>query len=348
MDTAIQSLVKFCTDTNVSAGDPKDQSLLKTLICNTQFVDRPALFAELFGADSYINWDVIANMEKRVQSRNKRDRASTNAVGSISTWHTLLSFVHGHRPAFLAQTAAAKMAYRPFYLVHEAIATELRNSPYAQADAAGGRKVDLSISVRIFFIINLIGIQPTSAIESVLGRLLDRPVRAESQAILIQLACEKFTQQQYSAAIAWLVTTGIVVVDSAALCDEIFFHRKRDSSAKDMMKMYTIQVQKSGRPSLFQIAKNAQSKTGKFAHSIEGDTYDNYYTFTGFTYRMRFPSSLSTYMQQRAYWLASQREFFQWRYVCPGHPFNHTSILPVVLNSLTTRSVTQLGTNHLS
>lgn len=119
MDTAIQSLVKFCTDINVSAGVPKDQSLLKTLVCNTQFVDRQALFSKLFGADSYVSWDVIANMEKRAQSRSKRGSSPANSVGSIATWHTLLSFVHGHRPVFLAQPATAKTAYRPFYLVHE-------------------------------------------------------------------------------------------------------------------------------------------------------------------------------------------------------------------------------------
>ena len=121
---------------------------------------------------------------------------------------------------------------------------------------------------------------------------------------MIQISSEKFTPKQFEDTIQWLVSSGIMTVDTETLGKEISFHKNR---GRDIMKMYTMQIQRSGRPSLFQIARNVQSQ------SKEGTTYDAYYTFDGFTSRMRFPNSMSTYMQQRAYWLVSQQDFFEWQ-----------------------------------
>lgn len=204
------------------------------------------------------------------------------------------------------QPSIAKMTYRPFYLVYDSVMNEFKGT---------GTVVDFSVIVRVFFVVNIIGIAPMAALENMLNRALNRPVKTEAQNIMIQISSEKFTPEQFANTIQWLVTSGIMTVDSPSLDKEISFHKQKDRTTSDIMKVYTMQIQKSGRPSLFQISQSRHSNMilAKDQQGSATSTYDGYYTFDGFTHRMRFPNSMSTYMQQRAYWLVSQQEFFKWQ-----------------------------------
>lgn len=299
MATAIQSLVHFCRDINVGVGKD-DQCLLKAIICNMQYIHRQALYAKLFGESSYANWEMIDNTQKRMQSRKKG-----NMLGNCITWFYLLSFIRANKQVLQTQAPSAKTVFRPFYLVHDAITNEFKRT---------GTVIDLSTIVQVFFVCNIVGILPVVAIETVLDKTLKRPVKSEAQNIMIQIASEKFTPEQYASTISWLVSSSLLFVNTQSLDTEVGFQKQISQNSKDIMKVYNIQVQKSGRPSLTSIARMAQKNNISLSASSPNTIgYNDYYKFQGFTYRMRFPNSLSIDMQKRAYWLSSQRESFGWR-----------------------------------
>lgn len=334
ISASIPPLVQFCSDTNVAVDD-EGQFLLKTIICNLQYVDRESLFARVFGKDSYINWEVVETKHKRAQSRKRG-----NPVGTSSTWCCYLSFLQGNRQAFQLKLHQARSANRPFYLVYDAVAGEFGNADGITTD------IILTASIWSFFMINIMGLTPMASLEMCLGFAMKRPVKQESQSVMIQVtldsipvqctaspecpwgvwlrhafdiappqvSSEKFTPQQYESTISWLISSGVVAIDRDRLSREVQFHRASVRDTEDIMRVHTIQVSSSGRPSLIKIAADARRSAPVKASQ---SSYDDYYTFDGFVRRMKFTSSISTRLQQQAYWLASQRESLRWRdYAC--------------------------------
>ena len=309
MASAIESIVHFCSDVNVGTG-PTSECLAKTLVANMQYVDRESLYVKLFGDTSYINWEAMANMQKRSTLKRKG-----NTLGDSVVWCHLLSFLHGDVTAFQGQLPSSKVAYRPFYLVYESIVAQFKGVVVEAGKPVVNNSM-LSLCVRAFFISNLIGIVPMAALEYLMCKHFDRGATAESTAIMIAVSSEKFAPEQYLSTIAWLMSSGIALVDTVGMDKEIQFLASRSQDVTDAMKVHTIQISKSGRPSLAAIIKSERLKRGGGGMSDTGHnslSYNTYFTFAGFTHRMRFPNSLSIYIQQRAYWLASQCEFFGWR-----------------------------------
>jgi hypothetical protein len=146
--------------------------------------------------------------------------------------------------------------------------------------------------------------------ENILSRTTKQPVKLQSQQIFIQIASEKFPPKQYEDTIIWMVQSNIIKVDLQNLMKEINLYKEALFKKANMMQMHALQMQKSHRPSLFKIAQ--ESRKGHIS-SLSSSSYEEYYTYQGFTYKMRFPNSLSTHVKQRAYWLASQPEHLRWR-----------------------------------
>jgi hypothetical protein len=312
--SAIGALVHFCEDINVGTDDA-DRPLLKVLVCNLQYIARQTLYAQLFGTDAYANWEVVDARRKRAQSRKKG-----NPLGGATTWYYLLRFATANRAAFQQQPNACKVAHRPFYVVYDAITSEFRN----EGGAAGG--VDLATIVRAFFIVNIFGITPLTALDNLLTRTLNRPVRSEAQNIMIQISSEKFTPEQYEATIRWLVESGVLGVDGERFGREVAFHRHKKKNATDAVKKHIAQVRRSARPSLIAIARKARGAgdgvtavdaalavPGGSGSAAGAGGYEKFYAYDMFLQRMRFTNSLSKHMQERAYWLASQTDGFGWK-----------------------------------
>ena len=390
MVSSIKSLLHFCSSMSLATKED-DQSLFKTLICNTQYVDREKLFASMFGEESYVDWGALAAAHKRSEARKKG-----NPVGDATVWNNLLSFISGDRKAlqkaqqqhvgsssWLASmisggsagggdssstsSSPPRVRYRSFYAVYDAIESTLGSKSGQNmgldADAM------LALSVRAFFILNLMGIVPITALEFMLSKVhvslsllyccvplgarerkreRDEPLKPirlffpspsvsclgcqatkktvtqQAQTIMISVSSEKFTPLQYADTIAWLHSSGVVLVDTVAMRDEILHISTRNKTTEETMKVYSMQVAKQGRPSLMTIAMTASNGRNRKAaemmrldadgsSSSSSSSYDTYFAFQGFKYKMRFPTSLSIHMQQQAYWLVSQRDSFGWR-----------------------------------
>lgn len=78
--------------------------------------------------------------------------------------------------------------------------------------------------------------------ENILNRTLKRPVKMESQNIMLQISAEKFTPEEYASTIEWLVKSKIVAVDHENLSKEIGFYEKRKEGTRDIMQVYNMQV----------------------------------------------------------------------------------------------------------
>lgn len=169
---------------------------------------------------------VVNSAQKRAQSRRMG-----NTVGTSATWCFLLSFLDADMPTFQSQTATTRAQHRAFYAVHDAMAdVSTRRSttltPHAQ----------LSTILQAFFIVNIVGITPIDALEALLSRALQRPVREDAQAIMIRISAERFTPEQHAGAIHWLITSRILRVRAPELLQEIAHHRARGDSRDDAMR----------------------------------------------------------------------------------------------------------------
>jgi hypothetical protein len=125
--------------------------LLKSIVCNLQYIDRTTTYIAIFGEDSYVNWEGVASMQKRASIKKRGNALS----GGSTVWCYLLQYVQGDHDLFLRQPASCKITFRPFYLVHDAIASCFSTMP---------KKDVLDISIQSFFIVNLIGIVPLDAL----------------------------------------------------------------------------------------------------------------------------------------------------------------------------------------
>lgn len=240
MVSSISSLLHFCASMSLATKED-DQSLLKTVVCNTQYVDRESLYASMFGKDAYVDWGALAAAHKRSESRKKG-----NPVGDATVWYNLLSYMSGNRKvlqklqqqhvgssSWLASmisgggndavssssssSSPPRIRYRPFFAVHDAIETTMGIKGGFQNDA----DAILTLSVRVFFILNLMGIVPITALDFLLSKSTKRSVTQQAQTILISVSSEKFTPHQYADTMLWLHSSGIVVVDSASMAKEI-------------------------------------------------------------------------------------------------------------------------------
>lgn len=242
MVSSISSLLHFCAAMSLATKED-DQSLLKTLVCNTQYVDRESLYASMFGKDAYVDWGALAAAHKRSESRKKG-----NPVGDATVWYNLLSYMSGNRKVMQkvlqqhsgsssswlasmisgtasnsADTSSSSSAspprvrYRPFFAVHDAIETTMGIKGGFQNDA----DTILTLSVRVFFVLNLMGIVPITALDFMLSKSTKRSATQQAQTILISVSSEKFTPHQYADTMLWLHSSGIVVVDSASMTKEI-------------------------------------------------------------------------------------------------------------------------------
>lgn len=323
---AIACLVKFCTDVNIGTIE-NSKYLLKSIVCNMQYIHKQDLYSKLFGADSYVNWELSETMIKRSMSKRK-----VNSIGGIGSWYYLMFYLQGKLDIFQQlsmQSPSSKNTYRPFYLIVEACNFEFKGT---------GVQIDFSIMVRLFFTIHLIGIQPVHAISTLLNPIVSKHMMQVSasyaQNMALRILEEKFTPQQYIDTVYWLVHHGVVVENFSVLQREVEYHFEKEKKNADMMKMKNIQVLKSSRPSLIDIAKNRKAKkfvgvlslktemgatsTSSSAANVaaalsnNNTTLDGYFTLDGFKEFMKFPSNFSPLMQQRAYWLASQC-CFDWK-----------------------------------
>lgn len=239
MVSSISSLLHFCASMSLATKED-DQSLLKTVVCNTQYVDRESLYASMFGKDAYVDWGALAAAHKRSESRKKG-----NPVGDATVWYNLLSYMSGNRKVlqklqqqhvgssswlasmisggasstdtFSSPSSPPRVRYRPFFAVHDAIEATMGIKGGFQNDA----DAILTLSVRVFFILNLMGIVPITALDFLLSKSTKRSVTQQAQTILISVSSEKFTPNQYADTMLWLHSSGIVVVDSASMAKEI-------------------------------------------------------------------------------------------------------------------------------
>ncbi len=198
---SVQALVHFCSSTSLGVG-ASDQSLLKSVVCNTQYVSRESLFKSMFGADSYVDWDALAAAHRRSEGRKKG-----NPVGDATIWCTLLGFVSGDRQALIktqqqqqhsggvASGLSIRTRYRPFFIVHQAVEAGIGKEDFGRGPLAADAV--LAISVRAFFILNLVGIVPMPALDLLLGTSIGKAVTQQAQSIMIQVLSEKFTPAQY-------------------------------------------------------------------------------------------------------------------------------------------------------
>jgi hypothetical protein len=319
---SIACLVKFCTDVNIGTL-PGTKYLLKSVVCNMQYIQKDVLYSQLFGSNSYVNWEISENILRR--SMNKR---RTNSIGGVNTWYYLLMYVGANSEAFQQQTNSTRTVYKPFYIVLDACKQEFVGTSIS---------IDLSTAVRIFLMIHLIGIQPVHAICAVLTPIvsthLNQVSASYAQNMALKILEEKFTPSQYIDTVTWLVNSGIMLENSVVLQREVDFQHEKQQKSSDFMKMQVMQASRTCRPSLISLAKtrnkqmcggrvgsinhqhnvSASSSSGgvceNTAVSNVGGNFDGYYTFEGFNQFMKFPSNFSPLMQKRAYWLASQWNF---------------------------------------
>lgn len=86
MASAIEALVHFCSDVNVGTRNESEQCLLKALVCNMQYIERRPLYAQAFGEDSYVNWEVHTRCTPCTHHMAPHDHLLFPSTGS--TQHT--------------------------------------------------------------------------------------------------------------------------------------------------------------------------------------------------------------------------------------------------------------------
>jgi hypothetical protein len=279
---AIASLVHFCTDINIGTA-AKSGYFMKAMICNLQYIHQQQLYERIFGDSSseggYVNWTTAENLHKRSMSKRK-----CNPIGGVAVWNNLFVFMAADLAKFREQPTSSKQLHRPFYHVYDACVREFESTAL---------KLEFVVVVRIFFMINLIGIQAVHAIPVILGgnnnnnnnnhnnnhnnslpgnhaqqQQLQHRIMMHAQNLTIQILGERFTPEQYADTMAWLIKTRIVAVHEDALQREVDFHKESERDQKDIMKVKVMEFCKTLRPSLIQIAKTRTTlKYGKAASS---------------------------------------------------------------------------------
>ena len=250
--------------------------LIKTIILSLKYIDRKALFNQLF-PDHYADWELLG-----------RAAPNSNPLGDAEPWLTLLSLLdwpnlsekdvgHAHPP-----------------LTH--IKATLKAS---SLDKPPG----LAMACRALIIQMVQGLQSMHAIEQLTSRALSRCTRDGTMRFLAALCDAKHTPEAYLSTLTLILSPGAVQVHSQALAHTLAIINAQREERKLSLRMRSMQLA-TLRPRLRDRLKNTLlTEHNKEQVDTRLGTWDSY---TGYCHLHRFPNNLSDRVKRQLYFLASQ------------------------------------------
>lgn len=269
----VANFVNFCRHT---AQKPRERdSVSRMLTVNLKSLDRRAAWAELHGAEAYIDWAYV-------------DAMTTNSMGDFGTCILMVSFLE-----FPEAEAHYKTAPPVAYLAQ------------FRADvAASGLALALPQVLRMVLLANTMGLVGYNVLEQYTSRVLDRPTRAQISELTARMSDYRYTATEYTASLAWVLREAVV---AEAFWHEVDMHFAQRESLEQAMRVKHLEVS-HGRPRLV----DRLAKAGNGPHSVAGKRGGSQVVGEGFdsldnwVARVRFPNTVSQRLKRRLYVIVAQ------------------------------------------
>lgn len=267
--------------------------LIKTIVLSLKYVDRRALYTELFPSH-YADWNLIETTLR-----------STNALGDTEPWLTLLNQIEwpslsdkdiDHTNPILSQIKSA-----------------LKSN---NIDQPGW-----TVACRILILQLIQGLQSMHAIELLTSRTLQRNTRDNTMKFLASLYDQKHLPTEYYSTLLFVLNTSHLVINTQALSQTLSILTAQREEHMVTMKLKNIQLV-SLRPRLRDRLKTSLL-TEQNKERVDGQlgTWDSY---TGYCHTHRFPNNLSDRVKRQLYFLSSQTT---WNWRAYVHKFiQHTDL----------------------
>ena len=254
--------------------------LLKLVVLSVKYVSKRALWQARFGED-YVDWDLVEAL------------TSKNILGGCPEWLGLLGFckwdeLHKHE----AQMRAPLLGLR----------RRMKECALDTGDSAGWTLV-----CKVFLVLLLQGVPSLHALEILTCGVFKRNTQAGCTMLLAKQAEHLYTPKEYEDTLLFVLEH--CEVDAAGLEQTRQLVQASTDDRKLSLKLSRMTVIQ-GRPRLKDhVSSVLKSESRKAQVDSQLDTSESY---VGFSYRHRFPPTLSEKVRSKLYWLASQS---RWNWV---------------------------------
>ena len=254
--------------------------LLKLTVLSAKYISRRALWAQLFGED-YVDWDLV-------------EASAKNIVGGCPEWLGLLAFCRWDELG-KHEIPAPLQALR-------------KNMQACGLDLGGGVAWTLVCKAQLLLLLQ--GVPASHALEVLTCGVFKRNTQAGCTQLLARQAELLYTPAQCEATLLFMLRH--CEVDSAALEQTQQLVQASADDRKLCLKMSRMTVIQ-GRPRLRdRVTSVLKTEERKAQVDTQLETWESY---TGYTYKMHFPPTLSEKVRSKLYFLASQTRWNWQKYV---------------------------------
>ena len=261
--------------------------LLKLTVLSVKYVSRRQLWTARFGGD-YVDWDMVDGVAK-----------SKNVFGGCAEWLGLLGFckwdeLGKHEGEILASHAPL-----------QGLRKHMRECSLDTGDACAWTLV-----CKIFLLMLVQGLSCMHALEVLTCGVFKRTTGSGCTMLLAKQAEHLFTPEQYQATLQFVLDK--CEVDKAGLDQTQALCLASQEDKKLSLKLSRMTVME-GRPRLRDRVTSELKTEGRKA---QVDTLlDTWESYSGFSYKHRFPQTLSEKVRSKLYFLASQTRWDWMKYV---------------------------------
>ena len=261
--------------------------LLKLTVLSVKYVSRRQLWTTRFGED-YVDWDMVDGVVK-----------SKNVFGGCAEWLGLLGFckwdeLGKHEGEIMASHAPL-----------QGLRKHMKECSLDTGDACAWTLV-----CKIFLLMLIQGLSCMHALEVLTCGVFKRTTGGGCTMLLAKQAEHLFTPEQYQATLQFVLDR--CEVDKAGLDQTHALCQASQEDKKLSLKLSRMTVME-GRPRLRdRVTSELKTEEKKAQVDTLLDTWESY---SGFSYKHRFPPTLSEKVRSKLYFLASQTRFDWTKYV---------------------------------
>jgi hypothetical protein len=262
--------------------------LAKLVILSVKYVSRQSLWRARFGED-YVDWDLVDTV-----AGGKR-----NVFGGCAEWLGLLGFCKWEG------LAKREGDIQTSYPTLNVLRRHMRESSLDTGDGGAWTLV-----CKVFLLMLVQGLSCMHALEVLTCGVFKRNTHAGCMELLAKQAEHLFTPAEYEGSLQYVLEH--CEVDRAGLEQILALSQASMEDRRLCLKLSRMTVME-GRPRLRdRVSSTLRTEERKAQVDTQLDTWESY---TGFSYKHRFPTTLSEKVRSKLYFLASQTRWNWAKYV---------------------------------
>ena len=274
----VSTLVGVGEHYNPSTEDLK-RLAAKLCVLSLRYVSRRDLWAELFGADDYVHWELL-----------EKSPANVNVIGDLSCWLALMSVCSWGG----LQQHEAEITSR-----HPSLATIRKNMKDAGVDAGPVDGWTLACQALVLTLVR--GLPGLHTLEMLTCQYFKRNTHAACMDLLARQADTSFSPEEQLETMAFVI--GHMQVNTVSLQQNLAIVRARREERQLCLKLKSA-VAIQGRPRLrSRLSSTFNTQDSKMQADIALNTWESY---AGWSYLHTLPTTLSEGVKHRLYFLSSQ------------------------------------------